>query len=178
MPDTIQPSSRRASPCRHATKRSDVSIIIVVWNAKKYVIECLESVREHCGNVSYEVIIVDNASTDGTPDLIAQRFPEFRLIRNSDNLGFAKANNIGMAQSSREYLCLVNSDVKFIGDCLSPMLNFLRQNPDVGMVGPRMLAPDGTVSRSTMRFPTIWNQVCRAFALTRSSRDLGSLAAC
>jgi len=159
-------------------ERSTVSVVIVVWNAKKYVIECLESLREHCRNVYDEVIVVDNASADGTPDLITERFPEFKLIRNAENLGFAKANNIGMAQSSGEYVCLVNSDVKFTDDCLSPMLEFLSQNPEVGMIGPKMLGTSGEVRRSTMRFPTIWNQFCRAIGfdiLFKKSRWFGGL---
>lgn len=143
-----------------------------------YVIECLDSLREHCGKICDEVIVVDNASNDGTPDLIAAMFPEFRLIRNSENLGFAKANNIGMAASSGEYVCLVNSDVKFTDDCLSPMLKFLNENSDVGMVGPKMLSIKGEVRRSTMRFPTIWNELCRALGLDllfRNSRLFGGL---
>ena len=155
-----------------------VSVIIVVWNGKKYVRECLESLRENCRDVCDEVIIVDNASSDGSAELIAEMFPEFHLIRNSENLGFAKANNIGIAQSSGDYVCLVNSDVKFTGDCLSPMLRFLSENPEVGMVGPKMLATDGEVRRSTMRFPTVWNQFSRALGLDivfKKSRLFGGL---
>jgi GT2 family glycosyltransferase len=159
-------------------ERSPISLVIVVWNAKKHVIECLESLREHCRDICDEVIIVDNASTDGTPELIAEMFPKFKLIRNSENLGFAKANNIGITQSSGKYICLVNSDVKFTGDCLSPMFRFLSENPEVGMVGPKMLATDGEVGRSTMRFPTVWNQFCRALGLDiafKKSRLFGGL---
>jgi GT2 family glycosyltransferase len=155
-----------------------VSVIIVVWNAKRYVLECLDSLREHCGGGDAEVIVVDNASTDGTPELIAERFPEFRLIRNTENLGFARANNHGISQSSGEYVCLVNSDVKFTGDCISPMLRYLAENPGVAMVGPKMLSVDGEVRRSTMRFPTVWNNFCRALGLDvafTKSRVFGGL---
>jgi GT2 family glycosyltransferase len=155
-----------------------VSIVIVVWNAKKYVIECLESLREHCRNSCNQVIVVDNASSDGTPELIAEMFPEFTLIRNSENLGFAKANNIGIAHSSGDYLCLVNSDVKFTSDCISPMLRYMAENPQVGILGPKMLSPEGLVWRSTMRFPTVWNQFCRALGLDvafKKSRRFGGL---
>src|SRR5215472_6321073 len=138
--------------------RSGVSVIIVVWNAKAYVIECLNSLRDHCAGTYTEVIVVDNASTDGTPDLVAEMFPEFKVIRNLENLGFAKANNIGMAHSTGEYVCLVNSDVKFTSDCISPMLNYLERNLRVAMLGPKMLSGnDNKVYRSTLRFPTIWN---------------------
>jgi GT2 family glycosyltransferase len=146
-------------------RRNAISVVIVVWNAKKYVLDCLESLSRHCAGLDLEVIIVDNASTDGTPELVERRFPDFKLIRNSENLGFAKANNIGIQASSGEYICLVNSDVKFTGDCISPMMRYLIANPDVSMLGPKMLAANGEVRRSTMRFPTVWNQFCRSLGL-------------
>jgi GT2 family glycosyltransferase len=155
-----------------------VSVVIVVWNAKKYVLECLASLREHCAQLCPEVIVVDNASTDGTPELVAELYPEFKLIRNGENLGFAKANNIGIAEASGDYICLVNSDVKFLDDCISPMIEYLAQHPAVGVVGPKMLAPDGRVWRSTMRFPTIWNHFSRALGLDiafKGSRWFGGL---
>jgi GT2 family glycosyltransferase/peptidoglycan/xylan/chitin deacetylase (PgdA/CDA1 family) len=156
-------SAPLAVELRPATAR--VSVVIVVWNAQKYVMECLESLQEHCGEICDDVIVVDNASTDGTPELVAERFPNFKLIRNSENVGFAKANNIGIAQSSGEYICLVNSDVKFTGDCISPMLKYAAENPRVGMIGPQMLAADGAVRRSTMRFPSVWYSFSRAVGL-------------
>ncbi len=151
---------------RQPTEPATVSIIIVVWNAKKYVLECLDSLREHCKNAYTEVIVVDNCSTDGTPEIVDEMFPEFKLIRNPENYGFAKANNIGISASSGEYVCLVNSDVKFIDDCISPLLGYLGANPGVAMVGPKMLlAATGVAARSTMRFPTPWNYLCRALGL-------------
>ena len=162
---STEPANSQTLSSKLPPLRGTVSLVIVVWNAKRYVQECLESLREHCQDVYDEVIVVDNASTDGSPELIAETFPEFRLIRNSENLGFAKANNIGIAQCSGDYVCLVNSDVKFTGDCLSPMLQYLSENPGVGMVGPKMLGRNGKVWRSTMRFPTVWNQFCRALGL-------------
>ena len=161
---------------RPATRR--VSVVVVVWNAQKYVIECLDSLQQHCGKLDAEVIIVDNASSDGTPELVAQRYPGFHLIRNSENVGFAKANNIGIAESSGEYICLVNSDVKFTDDCITPMLEYLAGQPDVALLGPKMLAADGQVRRSTMRFPTLWNSFCRSGGLDilfKRSRFFGGL---
>lgn len=160
-------------------ERKSISVVIVVWNAKKYVLECLESLREHCANTYREVIVVDNASTDGTPDLIEKLFPESTLIRNQQNLGFATANNIGISLCSGDYICLVNSDVKFRDDCLVQMVRYMAENPDVAMLGPRMLWPDGRVRRSTMRFPTVWNMFSHAAGLhvlfKRSSVFAGQL---
>ncbi len=173
-----QPFNSQTLPPRPPAKQSTVSVVVVVWNAKKYVLQCLESLREYCGNVCDEVIIVDNASTDGSPELVAERFPEFKLIRNAENLGFATANNIGIAHSSGSYVCLVNSDVKFVEDCISPLVEYLSANPGVGMVGPKMFAATGEVARSTMRFPTIWNHFSRALGLDiafKGSRWFGGL---
>lgn len=162
--------------------RKGVSVVVVVWNAKAYVIECLSSLREHCGDVYEEVIVVDNASTDGTPELVAEMFPEFKLIRNSTNWGFAKANNIGMSHCIGQYVCLVNSDVKFTSDCISPMLAFLDSHPNVAMMGPKMLSgKEGRVYRSTLRFPTVWNVFCRATGLDvvfKRSTLFGGLLMC
>jgi hypothetical protein len=153
-----------------------VSVVVVVWNAKKYVWECLDSLRDHCRATYDEVIVVDNCSTDGTPEMIATLFPEFRLIRNSENCGFAKANNIGISASSGELICLVNSDVKFIHNCISLIRDYLVNNPQIAMVGPKMLGPDGAVRRSTMRLPNVWSYFCRAIGLDsifRGSRIFG-----
>jgi GT2 family glycosyltransferase len=142
-----------------------VSIVIVVWNAKNYVWECLESLREHCQSTYDEVIVVDNCSLDGTAEMIARLFPEFRLIRNPENYGFAKANNIGISISSGELICLVNSDVKFTNDCISLIRDYMVSEPQVAMVGPKMLGPDGSVRRSTMRLPDVWSYFCHAVGL-------------
>ena len=87
------------------------SIVIVTWNAKKYVAECLDSLQACINDPGAEVIVVDNASTDGTPELVRDSYPGVTLIRNEENLGFAKANNIGIRISTGEYICLINSDV-------------------------------------------------------------------
>lgn len=177
MPEISELNYVESSPTKQAVA-PHVSVVIVVWNAKAYVLECLESLREHCAGVYSEVIVVDNASTDGTPDMVAECFPEFQLIRNSENLGFARANNIGMSQCTGEYVCLVNSDVKFTSDCLTPMLDYLAAHADVAMVGPQMLGANGEVRRSTMRFPTVWNSFSRALGLDvlfKGSRVFGGM---
>ncbi|MGO8772928.1 MAG: glycosyltransferase family 2 protein [Terracidiphilus sp.] len=147
--------------------QTDLSIVIVSWNAKRYLAECLESLAVYGSAWVREVIVVDNASTDGTCEMVVSRFPDVKLLRNESNLGFAKANNIGIAQCSGEYVCLVNSDVKLIHDCFTPMLNYMRNRPDVALLGPKMLGADLGVGRSTMRFPTVWNSICRALGLDR-----------
>jgi GT2 family glycosyltransferase len=156
-----------------------LSIVIVSWNAKAFVENCLESLLTSDKPVSTEIVLVDNASTDGTPELVEERFPDVTLLRNDRNLGFARANNIGIAHSRGDYVCLVNSDVTFPFECFAPLLSFMSEHPAIGLSGPKMIAPDGeTTRRSTMQFPTLWNLFCRALALDavfKRSRLFGGL---
>ncbi len=96
-----------------------VSVVIVNWNAKRYLEECLSTLTEDVCAFPMEIIVVDNASTDGSPDMIKEKFPHVKLINNKENLGFAKANNIGIKQASGNYLALVNSDVHVLKDCIN-----------------------------------------------------------
>jgi hypothetical protein len=143
-----------------------LSIVVVTWNAKAYVEECLQSLVND-KQILTEIVVVDNASSDGTPELVHRQFPEVKLIRNSQNLGFAKANNIGIRAASGTYLALVNSDVVVPPGCLGMLLSFMEAEPTVGIVGPQMIGSNGAVRRSCMRFPSLTNSVCRAVGLDR-----------
>jgi GT2 family glycosyltransferase len=142
-----------------------ISFVIVSWNAKQHLANCLKSLPHDLGKYSMEVFVVDNASTDGSPEFVAEKFPHFRLIRNESNLGFSKANNIAIQQSSGKYVCLLNSDVEILGECISKLLEFLDSHPEAGMVGPRIQGSDGRLQRSCRGFPGVWNMFCRALAL-------------
>lgn len=142
-----------------------VSIVIVSWNARDYLLQCLESLTPVACRFPMEIVVVDNASSDGSAELVENNFPKVRLIRNPTNLGFAKANNLGIAASAGPYVCLINSDVKVLPDCISRLVDYCEQNPDVGMVGPRIIGGDGKLQRSCRGFPTLWNMLCRALAL-------------
>lgn len=142
-----------------------VSIVIVSWNAKKYLLECLESLSQAVCSYPMEVIVVDNASDDGSPELVDSGFPQVRLIRNSENLGFAKANNIGIAESHGNYVALVNSDVHVLPGCITRLVEYLETHANVGMVGPRIQGGTGELQRSCRGFPSVWNMLCRALML-------------
>jgi hypothetical protein len=142
-----------------------VSFLIVSWNAKNYLRDCLQSIRDNC-TVRSEILVVDNASQDGSPELVRTQFPECRLVETGANLGFAQGNNIGIGLASGKYLFLVNSDVKILPSCVETMVQLMDAHPEIGLAGPQMLGADGvTVRRGTMRFPTLWNSFCRALAL-------------
>jgi GT2 family glycosyltransferase len=142
-----------------------VSVIIVSWNAREFLMQCLASLSADACDYPMEIIVVDNASSDGSADEVANSYPRVRLIRNAENLGFAKANNIGISLSTGRYLCLVNSDVKVLPHCVSTLVRFCEENPEVGMVGPRVIGGDGKWQHSCKGFPNVWNVFCRALAL-------------
>ena len=143
----------------------DISVIIVSWNALSYLRNCLASLRETSGAVVREIIVVDNASTDGSPAMVAAEFPEAILIRSSQNLGFARANNLGFQHATGSLLALINSDVLVHPECLQRLSAFLETHPGVGLVGPKVIGGDGQLQRSCRRLPNVWNTVCRVFAL-------------
>jgi GT2 family glycosyltransferase len=142
-----------------------VSVIIVSWNAREYLRQCLASLTPDACRYPMEIIVVDNASHDGSPDVVTKEFPHVRLIQTGANLGFAKANNIGIAASTGRYLALVNSDVKVLNDCITRLVDYCEKNPQVGMAGPRITGGDGKLQRSCRGFPNLWNMLSRALAL-------------
>jgi GT2 family glycosyltransferase len=149
----------------------DISVIIVGWNARHYLELCLESLTTAPPSRSMEIIVVDNASSDGSVEMIEAKFPQVKLIRNSENLGFAKGNNVGIRQSQGRYVALVNPDVIVFPGCLDALVDFLEQNPQVGNVGPRVLNPDMTLQSSCRRFPTLWNNFCAATSLATAFKN-------
>ena len=160
-----------------STAEPVLSIVIVSWNAAKHLERCLGALIPELAELPSEIIVVDNASTDGSEELVRDQFSQVKLICNPQNLGFAKANNIGIRESKGKYLGLLNSDIEVRVDCFKGMLQFMEENPRVGMCAPRILNPDGTLQLSCFSLPTLWNMLCRALALDSlfpNSRLFGS----
>lgn len=143
----------------------ELSAIIVNWNTKLLLHECLETLFSHPPRRSLEVIVVDNASVDGSCEMVESCFPQVKLMRNSQNVGFARANNMAIEASAGEYVALVNSDVWVLPGCLDALADFLDRNPSVGNVGPRVLNSDLTLQASARNFPSLWNSFCTALGL-------------
>jgi N-acetylglucosaminyl-diphospho-decaprenol L-rhamnosyltransferase len=136
----------------------DLSVIVVSWNVRDLLARCLESISRSLqaeNAPTAEVIVVDSASTDGSAAMVAERFPWVRLIALESNIGFTAGNNTGLRESRGRYILLLNPDTEVIGDGLARMVRFLEDHPDVGVVGPHTLNPDGTTQSTRRRFPTL-----------------------
>src|SRR5574341_249208 len=150
----------------------ELSIIIVSWNVREYLKYCLDSIFSTLSDISTEVIVVDNNSSDGSNDFVKIAYPQVKLLRNSANLGFAKANNIGIKQSQGKFILLLNPDVKLPEKSISRMLNYIKKNPGVGAVGPRLMFPDGSEQAIRYSHPNFVTEILNTFNLERSVRKL------
>jgi O-antigen biosynthesis protein len=145
----------------------DLSIIIVNYNVKEFVRNLLESLRSASENISAEIIIVDNASDDGSVELIRDKYPDVKLIANKDNVGFGKANNMAMEIARGEFFLLINPDTIVREDTLVKMIGFMKQNENAGIAGCKVLNPDGTLQLACRRgFPGPWTSFTKVMGLS------------
>jgi len=140
-----------------------VSAVIVTWNSRETVGECLKSLLPQVS----EILVVDNSSKDGTAEFIAKNFPKIKLVENKKNIGFAKAVNQGMRRARSKYILMLNPDTVLKEGALEKMVAFADSDPKIGIVGPKLVFPDGTVQKEVQRFPTLWPMVFWLFRLHR-----------
>lgn len=136
-----------------------LSIIIVNWNTKDYLKKCLESIKQIPRDFLLEVIVIDNHSSDSSPEMVRREFPEIHLIVNSENAGFARANNQALEIAQGKYLLLLNSDTQVKADTLKKAVEFIERHPPAGVVGGKILNPDGSIQPSVRNFPTLGSQI-------------------
>jgi hypothetical protein len=145
----------------------DLSIIIVNYNVKEFLINLINSIENASKNINVEIIIVDNNSSDGSSEFIKNNFPTVKLIENKKNLGFAKANNQGIKIAKGRYLLLLNPDTVVQENTFSTLIEFMDKNPEVGMCGCKVLNPDGTFQLACRRsFPDVWVAFTKIFGLS------------
>lgn len=146
----------------------DVSILIVNYNTRQLTLDCLRSVYASETEFTYEVIVIDNDSKDDSVQAIRQEFPLVKLIENTENTGFAKANNQGMAAAQGRYVLLLNSDTVIQRDTLQTMVAFMDRNPITGASGCKIILPDGSLDKACKRgFPTPSASFYYAFGLSK-----------
>lgn len=144
----------------------DVSIIIVSFNTRELTLEAIDSALRETTRVEAEVIVVDNASADGSADAIAGRFPRVRLLRLEDNIGFGPANNLGAREAVGDHILLLNPDTVTLDHAIDTLVEFAREHPAHKVYGGRTLFADRSLNRaSAWGRPTLWSMFCRASGL-------------
>ena len=134
------------------TDAPDVSVAIVAWRARDYVIRCLESLERNA-DVSYEAIIVDDGSGDGTPEAVRKRFPQVVVVAKERNEGLCAGRNDAVARVRGRLVLMLDSDTEVRPGALSALARVLDENPQVGLVGPKLVYPDGELQLSCRRYP-------------------------
>ena len=144
-----------------------LSIIVINYNTRDLLRACLTSIYQQTRKIDFEVIVVDNASTDGSREMLAQKFPTVKMILNAVNKGFAAANNQAIRQAAGQYLLLLNSDTVVLDGAIDKTVAFMKQHQEASIVGCKLLNPDGTLQPSCRSFPSLWNLFTEAFFLYR-----------
>ena len=135
--------------------RSTSQILIVTWNVRDLLLRCLASVPAAAGLLSYEIVVVDNASDDGTLEALREAFPGVKVIANTQNRGFSGGNNQALATAVGAYLFLLNPDTELRAGAITALHHFLETHPQVGIVGPMLRYGDGSLQASRRRFPSL-----------------------
>ncbi len=154
-----------------------VSVIIVSWNTKDLLRRCLASIYASHPGLDLEVIVVDNGSSDGSLEMVESLFPAAVAIAARENLGFARANNLGIARATGDFILLINADAELVDGALVDLVRYAQDNPDVGILGPRLLNSDGTLQSSRRRFPTAATAFMESTVLQRWLPDHPALRA-
>ena len=147
----------------------DLSIIIVNWNTRDLLAQCLESVYANTQGITFEVFVVDNASADGSAQMVPERFPQVRLIENQENVGFARANNQAIKEARGRYVLFLNSDTVVQPSALNLMVAFMDNHLDAGAAGAMLLNSDGTLQKSTRNKFSIGEEILSTSCLGQIS---------
>ena len=140
----------------------DLSIIIVSWNVRELLGQCLASINASRDSLALETLVVDSGSTDSSVEMVADEFPWVRLLPQPENVGFSRGSNVGLALATGRFLLLLNPDTQLVGPALSQMVAYLDAHPAVGALGPQLLHTDGRIQSSRRRFPTLLTAFCES----------------
>lgn len=135
----------------------DISLVIVNWNTKVLLLDCLAAIYNTVKNVSMEIWVVDNASSDGSVEAVKQFYPDVKIIQNSKNLGFAAANNKAFKRMRGRYAVLLNTDAILLKRAVKTLYNFMEKTPEAGMSCGQLLNPDGSKQNSIANFPGLFS---------------------
>ena len=156
------------------SKNKKLSIVIVCWNCWDYLNRCLESIEKNIGEISYEIIIVDNNSSDDTVINLKTFFPDIKLIESKENLGFARGNNCGVNSSSGDYILVLNPDTEIFPETIAEAIRFLDNNQEYGCVGVKHYRDNGRIdNHSARRFLTLSRAINEYFFLDKLFLNYG-----
>jgi GT2 family glycosyltransferase len=145
----------------------DLSIIILNYNTFDLTCNCIKSIKEKTSGITYEIVLVDNASVECNPDNFLRLFPNIVLIKNNKNSGFAAGNNLGIASASGEYILLLNSDTLFRNNAAALALYALKKHKEAAVISGALFYPDGSVQHNAQRFPSITHKLFEFFRLQK-----------
>ena len=131
----------------------DLTVIISSYNTRNLLRNCIESIYRHTSGITFEIVCIDDNSTDGSAEMVAERFPKVILVRNTANQLYARNQNLGMCMSRARYACLLDSDTILTGNVFQAMVQFMDEHPEAAACGPKLLNLDGTVQHNIRRFP-------------------------
>jgi len=137
----------------------DISFIIVNWNTKDLLLECLASIYQTVNEINFEIWVVDNGSSDGSVGAVKEKYPHIKLIENQTNLGFAAANNLALERMCGHYALLLNTDTVLTKDAVTELHNFMQGNPEAAIACGQLLNPDGSKQNSIANFPSLLSLV-------------------
>jgi GT2 family glycosyltransferase len=137
----------------------ELAVALVNWNNRDYLEQCLESIEAAGLPFAYEVVVADNGSTDGSQQMLAERFPYVKVVQNEGNVGVARGNNQCILNSTGRYIYILNNDTVVNRHSVVAMAEFLDEHPEAGAVGGNLLNPDGTYQSSFFRFPALWEEL-------------------
>jgi len=140
---------------------TDISIVVVSFNVREYLRNCLESIIRHSSPLTVEIIVVDNHSEDGSVEMVRREFPSVKLIANTENHGFAKANNKGIRESTGRYVLLLNPDTLLWKDTLLVTRDYMEKHPEVGCVGIKTHTASGSTFPNWSSFPASWKVMAK-----------------
>lgn len=158
------------SMSKSESKEIDVSVIIVSWNTQALLKSCLESIRMRAGDVNLEIIVVDNASSDGSSKMVKREFPDVKLLQNSTNGGYAAAVNMGLLIGKGRYFLVLNSDTEIFDRAIEKCVGYSDEHPDVAVTGCQVWEDETTVQITCFQFPSLLNLILETCGLNRLFR--------
>lgn len=145
----------------------DASVIIINWNTRDLVLQCIDSIYKTIKNLSFEIWVVDNGSSDGSVDAVKKKFSQVMITENKENLGFAKANNLALRKMNGRYAVLLNSDAKLTDGAVETIISFMYKNNEIGICGGQLLNANGSKQNSIANIPNLATELLNKSLLRR-----------